>query len=165
MLLFTAASMFFISCQKENLSIGRENEDPGINSVNNENSVPFRGDYVTTHELLQGPAVQRISGTGHATHLGASTFVANATVNFNTPPPFAISGTAVFTAANGDQFFTSFTGLSIPTGNGNSRGIINHTITGGTGRFEDASGSFTGLATVTQGSPTNTVTINGSIEY
>ncbi len=158
-----ASLVLFISCKKETSSL-LSNEQKSQSSKMNE-GVPFKGEYTTVAQFLQGPAVQRITGTGHATHLGESMFVANATVNFSTPPPFAIAGTAVFTAANGDQFYTRFTGTSTPTGPGTLRGVINHTITGGTGRFEDATGSLTGIALVNAANPTNSVTYEGSINY
>lgn len=167
LLLLIATSTVFFSCQKETIS---ESEimvsSRSANTNNNfENDVPFKAYYITRAEFLQGPAVQRITGTGDASHLGESMFVANATVNFSTAPPFAIAGTAVFTAANGDQFYTQFTGTSTPTGIGTSRGDFYHTIIGGTGRFEDATGSFTGIAIVNAASPTNTVTFEGTINY
>ena len=92
-------------------------------------------------------------------------FVANATVNFSTLPPFAIAGTATFTAANGDKFYTQFRGTSTPTGNGTSRGDIYHTIIGGTGRFQNATGNLTGVALVNATNPTNTVSYEGTLNY
>jgi hypothetical protein len=165
--LFVLSSICFLtSCKKENV-ITRESENKSISVKEkmNELGVPFKGHYTTVAQFLKGPAVQKITGTGQATHLGQSVFVANATVNLTTPPPFAIAGTAVFTAANGDQFYTRFTGTSTPTGPGTSRGVLNHVITGGTGRFADATGSFTGIALVNTASPTNTVSFEGRISY
>jgi hypothetical protein len=158
--LCVSASLFFLVSWKTESVSDSEKAITGYKTA-----VPFRGDFITTAEFLPTPANQRITGVGQATHLGNCTFVAMATVNFTPPPPFEVNGTAVFTAANGDQFFTTFTGISIPTGNGNARGEFSHTITGGTGRFSDASGSLTGIATVTAGSPTNTVVYEGTIEY
>ena len=166
LVLLVACSVGVFSCQKETLSAGEEMAaSMKSNKGSHENAVPFTGDYVTTAQFLQGPAVQIITGIGQASHLGQSTFIANATVNFSTPPPFAIAGTAVFTAANGDQFYTRFTGTNTPTGNGTSRGIINHTIVGGTGRFETATGSLTGIAVVNAANPTNTVSYTGTLDY
>ena len=164
-LVAVAASLSLISCQKD--AVVSEESIPVVQSSRNnyQNDVPFKGDYITTAQFIQGPAVQIIRGVGEASHLGESSFVANATVNLTTPPPFAIAGTAVFTAANGDQFFTQFTGTNTPLGNGIARGILNHVITGGTGRFEDATGAFTGIATVNQANPTNTVSFDGWIQY
>lgn len=166
LVLLVACSVGVFSCQKETLSTEEEiASSMHSNKGNHENAVPFIGDYVTTAVFLQGPAVQIITGIGQATHLGQSTFIANATVNFGTPPPFAIAGTAVFTAANGDQFYTQFTGTNTPTGNGTSRGVINHTIVGGTGRFENATGSLIGIALVNAANPTNTVSYTGTLDY
>lgn len=157
-----AAIPMLHSCQKEAV-LG---EQPAIESIESAaRSRPFEGFYITRAEFLQGPSVQRITGNGQATHLGESMFVANATVDFSTLPPFAIAGTAVFTAANGDQFFTQFRGTSTPTGPGTSTGIINHTIIGGTGRFDDATGNIVGTAYVVVGNPTNTVSYTGMIDY
>ena len=166
LMLLAACSVSLFSCQKETLSAGEEiASSMNANKGNHENAVPFTGDYVTTAQFLQGPAVQIITGIGQAAHLGQSTFVANATVNFSTPPPFAIAGNAVFTAANGDQFYTQFTGTNTPTGNGTSRGVIYHTVTGGTGRFENATGTLTGIALVNAANPTNTVSYTGTLNY
>jgi len=165
-LLLLLASTALLSCQKQ---IALENEiavsKANAGAKDKENNVPFHGDYVTTAEFFGGPAVQRITGYGQASHLGESMFVANAIVNFGVLPPFPFTGTATFTAANGDQFFTQFRGLNTPTGPGTSRGDISHTIIGGTGRFANATGTLTGIALVTVGSPTNTVSYEGWINY
>ena len=148
--LFVLASICLLaSCKKENVK----------------KPVPFKGEYTTVAQFLDGPAKQKITGTGNATHLGKSGFVADATVNLTTPPPFAIAGTAVFTAENGDKFYTRFTGTNTPTGTGTSRGDFIHTITGGTGRFNNATGSFTGIALVNAASPTNSVSFDGHITF
>jgi hypothetical protein len=53
------------------------------------------------------------------------------------------SGTYEFTAANGDKVYATFTGLATPTA---TPGVLyieeTATITGGTGRFADTTGSF-----------------------
>lgn len=167
LLLLIALGLILISCQKEAVL----NEDSiaskaNSNAKNPENYVPFAGDYVTTAQFPEGtPAHQIITGHGQATHLGASIFIADARVNFGVPPPFPLGGTATFTAANGDQFFTQFTGVNTPTGPGTSRGDITHTIIGGTGRFEHATGTLVGVALVIVGNPTNTVSYEGWINY
>lgn len=165
--LLIASGLLLISCQKAVIS----NEESiasraNSNAKNAENNVPFVGDYVTTAQFPEGnPSHQLITGRGQATHMGESMFVADARVNFGVPPPFPFSGTATFTAANGDQFFTQFTGLNTPTGPGTLRGDITHTIIGGTGRFEDATGTFIGIALVNVANPTNTVRYEGLINY
>jgi hypothetical protein len=54
------------------------------------------------------------------------------------------SGFADFIAANGDSLSTTVTGQASPTENADALFIVEtFTITGGTGRFADATGSFT----------------------
>ena len=154
------AGFLFTSCQKEALLTEDHLSSSSANRNNEQNDVPFKGNYVTVHTLLQGPSVQRVNGTGEATHLGENSFVANANINFSTAPPFAMSGTATFTAANGDQFYTRFTGSITPP-----NGVINHVITGGTGRFDDATGAFTAFSSPTSIPLTNNVIMEGTINY
>ncbi len=149
-LLFVFASMYFLSCEKET-----------------NKKTPFKGTYETTSQILNGPPMlkQRITGTGHATHLGKSSFVAISTVNLTTPPPFNLGGTATFYAANGDEFYTTFTGTSTPIDGGRSNVVVNHTITGGTGRFDDASGSFVGTTIANPALPTGSINYEGYIRF
>ena len=50
-------------------------------------------------------------------------------------------GMATIIAANGDELFLKFSGSGVLIGPGQFSDKFNYTITGGTGRFEDASGS------------------------
>jgi hypothetical protein len=80
------------------------------------------------------------SGSGKATHLGRFTMTYELEVDFLTHETF---GSSVFTAANGDSLFTDITGLGTPTANPDVVSVEEaHTITGGTGRFAGATGSF-----------------------
>ena len=75
-------------------------------------------------------------------------------------------GHATWVAANGDCLFTTGSGEATPT---DDPGILSiegtETITGGTGRFEGATGSFTGVRLlnestgVSSGSFTGTITL------
>ena len=98
--------------------------------------LPFRGTLQATE--TENGALHHLVGTGEATHLGRFTFNSHFTV---TAPPPAASGTATWTAANGDQLFTTVTGKAVVT-----FPIADidetHTITGGTGRFAGASGTI-----------------------
>ncbi|HEU5054174.1 MAG TPA: hypothetical protein VFT78_13735 [Hanamia sp.] len=158
-------SVNLLSCKKENAV---NNEQPStisnLQSGNNslrENPVtrPLKGTFTIAGQVLQGPPNlhQILTGQGNATHLGNMSFSSDVYVAVTGAPPFQVNGTAVFTAANGDQFFTSVSGLSTPADEVVAR--INHTITGGTGRFENASGSFNAT---TIG---HTVTLEGQISY
>jgi len=81
------------------------------------------------------------SGTGIATHLGRFTVTWEATVNL-------VDGSGIgsfhFIAANGGSIFTEDLGQAESTGTpGVIRIVEINTITGGTGRFASARGSFT----------------------
>ena len=79
------------------------------------------------------------NGGGNATHLGRYTATFEFQVDLRTSTAF---GSFVFTAANGDSLFGTFTGHATPAGTVASI-VETATITGGTGRFDDATGSFT----------------------
>jgi hypothetical protein len=105
--------------------------------------VPFKGslDGVVTHTPLdlQHDLVD-VDGTGNATQLGQFILDIPHIVNHT-------NGTAIgsyeFTAANGDTVFAVFTGQAAPTSTPGVLYIVETaTITGGTGRFAGASGSF-----------------------
>lgn len=81
------------------------------------------------------------SGSGKATLLGRFTMTYELEVDLLTLP-FQTIGSAVFTAANGDTLFTDITGLGTPTEPDVNSIVEVHTITGGTGRFAGATGSF-----------------------
>ena len=99
--------------------------------------LPFRGTLQAT-ETVAG-ALHRLNGAGEATHLGRFTLTSEFTV---TPPPASTaSGTATWTAANGDKIFTSTAGQAVITFPVAAIAET-HTIIGGTGRFADASGSL-----------------------
>ncbi len=106
--------------------------------------VPFKGrlegDVAVTP--LAPPFLQvDVEATGKATHLGKFTLDIPHVVN-------AANGTAIgsyeFTAANGDKVYATFTGTATPTA---IPGVLyieeTAIITGGTGRFAGATGSFT----------------------
>jgi hypothetical protein len=89
----------------------------------------------TTTLLVNG------SGTGLATHLGEFTMTYNVTVNLVEGSGI---GSAHLTAANGDSIFTQIRGQAEPTETPGINSIEEvNTITGGTGQFAGATGSFT----------------------
>ena len=82
------------------------------------------------------------SGSGNATHLGRFTLAYELEVDLLTLPIESF-GSSVFTAANGASIFTDIIGRATPTENPDVVSIVEvHTITGGTGRFAGATGSF-----------------------
>jgi hypothetical protein len=108
-------------------------------------SLPFKGDISgTTRGVFTPPATLEIhlSGEGNATHLGRFTSEEHTVGTF--PNPVA-TGTWAFRAANGDRLFatTESTGTPVAPGIDDVKTVA--TITGGTGRFADASGTFTAV--------------------
>jgi hypothetical protein len=71
-------------------------------------------------------------------------------------PQFSWTGTATYVAANGDKLFTTISGAGTLGPPAQSTAV--DTITGGTGRFADASGTITNTAISTS------ISIVGSIE-
>ena len=108
--------------------------------------VPFKGSL--GGELAgrtPGPAPgtfhDRFEMTGTATQLGQFELVKDAVVDFRTAPPTA-EGTATFVAANGDTLVGEFYGYSEPVAPGVVRIFEYASVTGGTGRFAGARGSY-----------------------
>lgn len=85
------------------------------------------------------------AGVGHATHLGAITWTTHETVNLCTNPDGAdVNGTFALTAANGDQVFGTYQTLAqLNFATNQVSAFGDFIITGGTGRFQGASGSGT----------------------
>jgi hypothetical protein len=106
--------------------------------------VPFKGSFegdVTVTPLAPPFVMVDVEATGEATHLGTFTLDIPHVVDRATR---AAVGSYEFTAANGDKVYAEFTGLATPTA---IPGVLyieeTATITGGTGRFAGATGSFT----------------------
>jgi hypothetical protein len=55
---------------------------------------------------------------------------------------FAVDGEQIFTAANGDTLVADFTGQFIPQADGSLEATLECVLTGGTGRFAGATGSY-----------------------
>jgi hypothetical protein len=97
-------------------------------------------------DVLQGNPPQLIlvdgSVSGIAAHLGLFTMTYKVTV---TLPAGSSTGSAQLTAANGDMIFTTIVGqgTAVPNMPGLNQIVEINTITGGTGRFAEAKGSFT----------------------
>jgi hypothetical protein len=105
--------------------------------------VPFRATWEgsTVSATLVAPGVVLVvsDGEGQATHLGRY---------FMSSPHFTYLATGVvegeqnFTAANGDVLNATFSGQLLPRADGCLEGTLPATITGGTGRFDGATGSY-----------------------
>jgi hypothetical protein len=126
---------------------------------------PFKGtvDAVERTTLVVPPTVflDRVGG-GTATYLGRYTEHVTMQINvlFMTS-----TGTATFTAANGDTLLATVAGQATRTGPTVLSIVEVYTITDGTGRFADATGSFTLTSTVEQTTGVSSGTFSGTIDH
>lgn len=108
-----------------------------------EDQVPFKGRFAGDVAVTGAPPVLSVlvEGAGTATQLGQFTVDIPHFVDVRTRTAV---GTYEFTAANGDKVYAEFTGVASPTP---IPGVLyieeTAIITGGTGRFAGATGSFT----------------------
>jgi hypothetical protein len=97
-------------------------------------------------------------------HLGRTTAIAEQIVIFTSPTTATASNTTTYTAANGDQLFSRWTGTS--TGAGSEITFSGpETFIGGTGRFADASGSSWISGTASFVTRTAQFTAEGTLSY
>lgn len=133
-------------------------------------SVPFKGAWngvTVSADLTNFPVVAVVSdGTGQLTHLGRYFMTSPHTSHVFTGETI---GDQIFTAANGDMLTAFCEGFPQPQPNGHVVGTLDCEITGGTGRFEGASGSyvfFLDAALLADGSGFATeATIDGEISF
>jgi hypothetical protein len=85
-----------------------------------------------------------VVGEGNATHLGHFTVTAVVIVDVSTPCG-AAEGDWTLIAANGDTLQSHMTGCGIDA----FHGFGDFTVTGGTGRFQGATGHYTSIITFT----------------
>src|SRR5919109_2298120 len=126
---------------------------------------PFKGkvNAVETVEVVFPTLSVTRDGTGTATYLGK--FTEHITLQVDIPTSHA-TGIATFTAANGDTLTATVDGQATPTTTPGVVSIVErYTITGGTGRFADATGSFTLEATLSQTAGVSSGTLSGTIDH
>jgi hypothetical protein len=116
------------------------------------------------------PGLQGLSsGTGQASHMGNTTFTSTICAAPQVNGAIRILfGQLIATAANGNQVFAMMHGSLNPVGAGGEYTLVgNYRITGGTGRFEDASGEGTlgGSLLRSASTATGSLVFNGSISY
>jgi hypothetical protein len=132
--------------------------------------VPFKGAMQGNDVDTPGPSPSTVvvttTGTGVGTQLGQFTFTQQSTVNL---AAFTSAGSAHWVAANGDTIDTTLTGSAELTATPGVLSITEvHTVTGGTGRFAGAQGSFTverlasAVTFLTSGSFHGTITSPGA---
>jgi hypothetical protein len=126
--------------------------------------LPFKGslEAVETHQPNLPTVFVTATGSGEATQLGRYTVSYQVTVNVQTGAGTGLS--AEFVAANGDSLFAEGSGQATPTETPGVMKIVEtYTITGGTGRFAGARGTFTVERTVNQATRETSGTMNGQI--
>jgi len=130
----------FISLQLAALAVAAFFTITFTDSSRADTAVPFRGEIRGVEiPTFQFPLLSvDATATGNASHLGRFGMTYEVTVDLLTHDT---SGSAVFTAANGDQLFTDILGHG--TDDGKVASVVEiHTIAGGTGRFAEATGGF-----------------------
>ncbi|MDQ6763590.1 MAG: hypothetical protein M3015_13300 [Bacteroidota bacterium] len=139
-LLLAGISLFISSCKKEDIC---------------KKTVPFKAEFNTN-----SPSPNIIIGTGKGTPIGKSTFILQEN-DANFP---LLTGTATITAENGDEIYSTHTGSVVGP---DSTGVLliteNNIITGGTGRFAGATGSFIAHGIASINVPTGSATFDGTI--
>ena len=125
---------------------------------------PFKG---TVDAVETGPVVFPTrflvrEGTGTATYLGRYTEHITMVINI---PTLSSTGAATFTAANGDTLTATVAGQATRTSPTTLSIVEIYTITGGTGRFADATGGFTLESTVDQPTGVSSGTFSGAIDH
>jgi hypothetical protein len=127
--------------------------------------VPFLGRLegaFTNVVISVDPPIRSVltSGVGEATHLGEFTFEIRFEVNLAT---LAATGSIHFVAANGDRLDATFVGQGGQTQPGVLAVVETATVTGGTGRFANATGSFTVERLIILATSTTTGSFDGTI--
>jgi hypothetical protein len=125
---------------------------------------PFKGTVNADETVVPSPPTASLNrdGTGTATYLGRYTEHIVMTINL---PTLSSTGTATFTAANGDTLTATVVGQATRTGPTTLSIVEVYTITGGTGRFADATGSFTLESTLDQTTGVSIGTFSGAIDH
>jgi hypothetical protein len=125
---------------------------------------PFKGtvNAVETGTIVGPTRFLVRDGGGTATHLGK--YTEHITMQINLPTRHSM-GAATFTAANGDTLTATVDGQATPASPGVLSIVEVYTVTGGTGRFADATGTFTMESTVNQATGLSSGTFSGAIDY
>jgi hypothetical protein len=103
-------------------------------------------------------------GIANATHLGKTRESASVVINLAShPAPGCTAETreTILSAANGDQLMLHATGLGCDTGPTATAAVDSYVVTGGTGRFNGASGNGTIKVTIDRASGTAVTSFNG----
>ena len=125
-------------------------------------AVPFHGVLNATEldELVFPSLFVQMTGSGTASRVGRYTMTLETTVTL--PQATSVGGILRLTAANGDVITASVAGQAVV--DGDIADIIEvATITGGTGRFSGATGSFTITRSLAQSTGISSGTFDGTM--
>lgn len=169
--------VLFASCKKEDNCVKPANTT-AVENVAKKSAVPFKGSmtYAFVEENVpcdcgEFSPVGNLHGTGDLTHLGSATSkikpCAKMLIQNGTPIGQTIGiECGSFVAANGDEVYCHTYPYNLYFTATAAVGTINCDFVGGTGKFANATGSFTGTVTVPYGQGIATFTnINGTINY
>jgi hypothetical protein len=125
---------------------------------------PFKGTVNAEETVVPSPPTASLTrdGTGTATYLGRYTEHIVMTINL---PMLSSTGTATFTAANGDTLTATVAGQATRTSLTTLSIVEVYTITGGTGRFADATGNFALHSTVDQTTGVSSGMFSGAVDH
>lgn len=108
-----------------------------------------------------------ITGTCHLAHLGRTAISAIQTIEVLPSGLIGYTNTATYVAANGDELHTTDVGVATPSASGLALAGT-ETASGGTGRFENASGTanLTGAVAFTSATTTKgSYSLDGTLAY
>ena len=107
-----------------------------------DDTVPFKGTWsgstISATPISETVVLVVSSGSGNATQLGRFVMTSPHLTYLDT---LAVEGTQVFVAPNGDTINATISGQFVPTSEG-LEATLAGVITGGTGRFAGATGSY-----------------------
>lgn len=135
-----------------------------VASASAKKPLPFKGS-IEALEIYQvnGPTMfVTATGSGEATHLGR--YTVSYEVEVDLPSGTGKGLSAQYVAANGDSLFAEGSGQATPTNDPSVFTVVEiYRITGGTGRFAGATGSFTETRQVNIATGVTSGTMDGNI--
>ena len=169
-IIFMMTFMIFISCQKDSLVESKLSpEDAKIETRAKKHPVPFQASFVSTVSVFPPqPNVEvcevdapvfnlRQTIEGNASHMGHISGSISSCIDPTTFPPTIFNAKMTLIAANGDALHLEGSGALGST----------FEVVGGTGRFDDATGSAIGVFQPIEGSfpPSFQSALAGEIQY